>query len=190
MRTYSFSDLIAFSGATTNQVKNWVQKKVVPADIAETAGTGNHRGFSFQNLFEARVAERLSFFSKPTELIEFSLLAIRYADGADAIDAGRFRALAMERNGGSFDFMSALNEEIIATYGDPVGKQSWQQFRNKNTRDEDAGFWLFISRENGFPHLVDEQRFKDLSLASEDHLAINLRGVLEAVEESTGDCWS
>ena len=59
-RSYTFSDLVMYSGASKNEVTNWVQKNLIRPDVKATAGTGDHRTFGFLDVFEACVARKLN----------------------------------------------------------------------------------------------------------------------------------
>lgn len=59
-RSYTFRDLATYSGASKNEVTNWVQKGLIRPDVKDTSGTGDHRTFGFLDVFEACVVRKLN----------------------------------------------------------------------------------------------------------------------------------
>jgi hypothetical protein len=58
-RSYSFSDLITYSGLTRNQAKHLVQSKVIRADLKRARGPGAYAVYGFLDVFDASIAGRL-----------------------------------------------------------------------------------------------------------------------------------
>src|SRR4051812_25240062 len=89
---YSFSDLVRLSGASKNEVTNWVQKKLIRPDIADSTGTGVHRAFSFLDGFEACALQRLNQLpgGMPTAAMAAALDALRFATALRDTPWGEF----------------------------------------------------------------------------------------------------
>ena len=58
--SYSSSDLQRVANVSRNAITSWTDAKLITADIADAAGTGKHRRFSYLNLMEAAAARELS----------------------------------------------------------------------------------------------------------------------------------
>jgi len=81
MRTYTFADLATYSQAPPNQVKNWVQTRIIRPDVHDTSGSGSHRKFSFLDVLEACIATKLYELpgSMPTAHVGWALDVLRIA---------------------------------------------------------------------------------------------------------------
>src|SRR5262245_2586006 len=91
--TYSFGDLVRLSGASRNEMTNWVQTGLIRADISDTPGTGINRAFSFLGLLEACVLQKLNQLpgGMPTAAMGAALEVLRVATAlGDATPWGQF----------------------------------------------------------------------------------------------------
>ena len=57
-RSYSFSELLAVSGATRREISDWVGRGIISAE--PSPGSGRHREYFWQNLVEAVAAKGIS----------------------------------------------------------------------------------------------------------------------------------
>ena len=58
VRTYSYSELVAVSGATRKEVSDWVARRIITAELSP--GSGKHRQYSWQSVVEAFAAKVMS----------------------------------------------------------------------------------------------------------------------------------
>lgn len=93
-RSYTFTELVALSGDSTNTNKNLVQKGVIRPDIKGTKGTGDHRTFGFLDVFEACVAAKLNQIpgGMPTFAVSLALDGIRFDTALGDITLTRWAA--------------------------------------------------------------------------------------------------
>ena len=74
---YSFRDVLKATSASRSQLIHWTNTNLILPDIADTAGTGHARRFSFQNLVEVRIAVVLAGFGLRVDGLRFVLGHLR-----------------------------------------------------------------------------------------------------------------
>lgn len=194
-RSYTLSDLVKYSGATRNQVQNWVQKSVIVPDLASTSGTGEHREFGFRDVFEAAVARRLNQIPGgiPTRELSLALDAIRAEEPSSRRDRERRAALRKEQ-------LDSLKPEdagdawllgFFLSMGPAAEFQSWRLFVDPKRRDARAQFWLLWEPRLGFSAVVDNKETLNNILGDLDVLVVvNIGNVLIELERQTEDFWA
>ncbi len=78
-RLYSLGDIAKITGAPRPKSQYWIKHSLIVPDYPGT-GTGNHSGFTFRNLVEFQIAERLSWVAFPLEAMRVALATIRVGD--------------------------------------------------------------------------------------------------------------
>jgi DNA-binding transcriptional MerR regulator len=77
VQTYRFADVLAHTGVTRSQLIHWTDRGLIAADVANAAGTGHHRVFSFRNLVEIRVAVLLARYRMPIPSLASVMQVVR-----------------------------------------------------------------------------------------------------------------
>ena len=191
-RDYAFRDLVANSGASRNEMVNWVQRRVISPGVGDTAGTGVHRRFDFFNNLEACVAEKLNRLpgGMPSRELTLALDAIRQA-AYPALDPGdRWQRVRDQLAVLSADEEHEAHQLSMLLAIAPLGRQYFFDFLDPATRDREAQFWLVWSPRLGFGFVVDSRGMLDALLADIDCVVVvNLHNLVTELERKTGDHW-
>ena len=81
-QSYRFADVLTHTGATRSQLIYWTDAELITPDVADTAGTGHHRAFSFRNLIQVKIATLLAARGLSVSTIGFILRALRLSPHA------------------------------------------------------------------------------------------------------------
>ena len=177
MESYSRRDITRLTRGTESNLTHWSKIGLLRADVEETAGRGHHRRFSFRALVEAEIAARLNSFSIPVAHIQI------------LIEAFRFMSSHGVRKGSTPEFKS-WRAEATADPAFPTLLDRWQTFVNPATRSR-IGFAGLMVDETGWGFAVDEvdEPWASERMAGVVTIVINLRQIVEELEERTGDQW-
>jgi hypothetical protein len=197
-KPYTFGDLVRYSGASKSNITNWVQKGVIKPDVATTRGTGDHREFGFLDLLQARVAHDLN--QLPGGMPSYDL-----AEAIGVLESGKLILLhdSAKHARAENEVLAAEGKPrtpgIIGMFleivpGAPRQNHPWLTFLNPATRGIDDQFslcWCPNSSSFASTFLVeDDDTVTKLRIDCRMILILNLREILETLEEATGDHWT
>lgn len=171
---YSASQLIEYAGISRATYREWTAKKVFAADVFQTLGTGHHRQFAFWNLVEARIGRELRTLGMKIPAVRDLMLQVKVLDKVTNPQAQEFL-------------------------------EQWRNFRNPEKRPDDAAAFLVITTAPTHAEawslgeglwwsllLSDGGTDTDVRLSSlkwPTTVLVNVRSILEELEEATGDRW-
>ncbi len=177
MKEYSRSDIVRLTQATESHLTHWSKIGLLQADALETHGTGHHRRYSFRALIEAEVAARLNFFGIPVAHIQILIEVFRFVSSHGV------------RKGSTPEF-KRWRAKRTADPTLPTLLEQWQTFVNPVTRSR-VGFAGLMVNQAGWVFAVDEvdEPWTSERTAGAVTVVINLKHIVEELEEKTGDLW-
>lgn len=200
---YRLSDVVELTGAKRSQIENWCRSGWLIPEGGASAGTGDHRLFSFRNLVDVAIGVRLSRFHIPVRTLlrdlERDTLRALLPDmsGIDVMSDDQLVAWYTEgwtdddwhtfcaNDGNPISRDQAVTEAIIGRHR--RGAQEWRDALNPARRPDDAYQAIVIYNADG-KYIVNWH--SQASRGVHDcAFVINVVTILEELEDLTGDQW-
>jgi DNA-binding transcriptional MerR regulator len=196
---YTYSDVVRLSGSTPSNLKWWTNKNLIRADVADTAGTGHHRRFSFLNLVEAAIAFELNQYGISVDGMRQMLDAVRFLaftgtpgrlDPAQASLAD-FRDMLRDRIAANSYIQDDAARLLGTTSADETiaNLMVWRTLIDRRFRGvlRFCGLFFTATGRYGFYGELKNDPAREWSAFGRSVLFVNLIPILEHLEDSTNE---